>query len=63
MINNDNLGNKRVTLSWWILVTISGNESSFYLIGLDFNIESNVVSWLSNLNFLVMHLDGFDLSF
>lgn len=63
MVNNDDLGNKSVTLFRRIFYRVSSNKSSLDLIGLDFNIKSDIVTRFGVLDFLVMHLDWLNLGF
>lgn len=62
MINNYNLGNKLLNLFRRIIESITCNIASLNLVGFQFDIESNIISWVSNLDLLVMHLNGFYLA-
>lgn len=62
VVNNDNLSKELLDLFRRVIQDVTSNKSSLDLVGLQFNIESYVVSWVGQINLLVVHLDGFNLA-
>merc|ERR1719356_2074735 len=62
VLDND-LGNEGSGLLGWVVLGVRGDESSLELLdGNVLDVESNVVTWNSQVEGLVVHLDGLDLS-
>jgi hypothetical protein len=58
VVHDDDLSQESFSFSWWIVLGISANISSFDILdGKTFNVESDVVSGNSFWDGFVMHFD------
>mmetsp|Transcript_6526 Transcript_6526/g.11950 ORF Transcript_6526/g.11950 Transcript_6526/m.11950 type:complete len:275 (-) Transcript_6526:673-1497(-) len=63
VVHDNDLGNEGSGLLGWVVLGVRGDESSLELLdGNVLDVESNVVTWNSLVEGLVVHLDGLDLS-
>ena len=62
MVHDDNLGLEPLSVHGWGVLGVGGNVSSLDVgNGKTLNVETNIVSWNSLSDLLVMHLDGLDI--
>lgn len=63
VVKDDDLGVERVTTLWWVVLGVTSDVSTADLLDGDvLDVESNVVTWKTLGELLVVHLDGLDFS-
>lgn len=63
MVEDDNLGVEGVATLWWVVLGVTTNVSSSNLLDRDvLDVETNVVTWETLGELLVVHLDRLNLS-
>ena len=63
MVHNDNLSLEPLGISGWHVLGVGGDETSLDILDREtLDVETNIVSWNSLSDLLVMHLDGLDFS-